>query len=112
MCQPVWWNPTTWGCGVSNAWNSLSTAFQNRVAGPFINGLLNLVFSLFDIIVYAILDGISSLIDGEIQLIANISRYLGPFSLPVFVGLFFGFFAILYLVAGIMKDIPVLGALA
>ena len=85
MCQPVWWNPTTWGCGVTSAWNSLSSAFQNRVAGPFINGLLNLVFSLFDIIVYAILDGISSLIDGEIQMITDISKYLGPFSLPIFV---------------------------
>lgn len=112
MCQTVWWNPTTWSCGVTSAWNSLSSAFQNRVAGPFISSLFNLVFSLFDIIVYAILDGFSGLIEGEIQVITNISRYLGPFSLPVFVGLFFGFFGILYLFAEIMKNIPVLGALA
>ncbi len=112
MCQSVWWNPTTWGCGVSNAWNSLSSAFQKRVAGPFVTALMHLFFSLIHIVVYAILDGLSTLINSEISLITDVSKSLGIFSLPVFAGLFLTFFSIMFLIAGEMKNIPVLDVFA
>ena len=112
MCQSVWYNPTTWGCGVSNAWNSLTSAFQNRVAGPFVTALMHLFFSLIHIVVYAILDGFSVLIDTELNIITEASRSLGILSLPVFTGLIVAFFSIMFLVAGEMKDIPVLDVFA
>ena len=88
MCQSVWYNPTTWGCGVSNAWNSLTSAFQKRVAGPFVKALMHLFFSLIHIVVYAILDGLTTLIKTELSLITDASKSLGILSLPVFAGLF------------------------
>ena len=112
MCQSVWYNPTTWGCGVTNAWNSLASAFQKKVVGPFVTALMHLFFSLIHIVVYAILDGLSSLIDTEIRLITDASRSLGILSLPVFAGLFVAFFSIMFLVASEMKDIPVLDVFA
>ena len=112
MCQSVWYNPTTWGCGVSNAWNSLTSAFQKRVAGPFVKALMHLFFSLIHIVVYAILDGLTTLIKTELSLITDASKFLGILSLPVFAGLFAAFFSIMFLVAGEMKDIPVLDVFA
>ena len=112
MCQSVWYNPTSWGCGVSNAWNSLTSAFQKRVAGPFVTALMHLFFSLIHIVVYAILDGLTTLIKTELSLITDASKSLGILSLPVFAGLFVAFFSIMFLVAGEMKDIPVLDVFA
>ena len=112
MCQSVWWDPATWGCQVTSAYSGMSSAFSKGLVGPFIHSLLQLMFAFFDIVVYAILDGITSLIDGEIVTITNLSEGLGPFSLPVYVGLFTGFFAILYLLTGIMKNVPVLDVVA
>lgn len=112
MCQSVWYNPLSWGCGITNAWNSLTSAFQHRVAGPFVTSLVQFFFSLVHIVVYAILDGISTLINSEVSLISSVSRSLGILSLPVFAGLFVVFFSIMFLVAGEMKDIPVLDVFA
>ncbi len=112
MCRSVWYDPTTWGCGVTHDWNSLASAFQGRVAGPFVTALMKLFFSLIHIVVYAILDGLSTLINTELSVITDASRSLGIMSLPVFSGLFVAFFSIMFLIAGEMKDIPVLDVFA
>ena len=56
--------------------------------------------------------GLTTLIKTELSLITDASKSLGILSLPVFAGLFVAFFSIMFLVAGEMKDIPVLDVFA
>jgi hypothetical protein len=110
MCQSAWDNPLSWGCPVVNAWNGLTSAF-NQGAHAFFIAMFSFVLSIFKTLVFSIAYAITGFITGSLNMMVLMAAYLGPMSLPAFAALFVLFFTTVYMVAGVFKEVPVAGAL-
>lgn len=98
-----WLNPLNWGKDISNAFlKNFENAFYYFL-WLFLHELLSAFSSLFGLF--------DSSLESIISSIVYAVSLLGPASLPVFIVVLAAIFAGLLLAMGLVKDVPVVGAL-
>lgn len=106
----AWWN---YGGGFNplNWPGDISSSFVHQVEGA-IGYIISLVLNSFLTVINSIFSFGMTLFENGVSSLINLAISLGPFALPIFGTGITAFLGGLYLTFGMVKDMPVVGALA